>query len=753
MNSDSPAGRALPKRVWWPLGLLLAARLALGLAYSLVVPPWESYDEPGHFQYARYIARYHRLLQTGDPEAEVIWSKFQPPLYYLLAAPALLGYDLGETFQHPIANPYLANGNAGLNYTATSAHPTGQEAQTILALRMGRAVGAVICTLSVVFIFLTARRLWPAEPLLIWAATLLYAFWPQFLFNGSMMTNDLLMASLAAPVLYMTVRLLQDGLRRRWLAAVGGLLAAAALTKLNGLAFAPPALLAILLSFTGQQKRRALLGLAALVLLTLGAVWVLSMFEFVTGQVFQIETLRRFIRNLVQSRSATPVIGHLTTTDAITYGFWTFFASYGWGNLETLRPLYWLWAIGAGLAAVGLIRLAVQPGAAFPPSTNARRLSPVVIIAVAQILSLIGFSVALAIAQQDPYLVVGRYWLPGLPAVIVALLMGWRALTPPRHVRLVLQTACVAVLTTSWVAPFAVIAPAYARPPAPTRIDARVNAIFGDAIELIGYERPASVLPGSPWTVTLCWQARAPILVNYPMRLEIVGVDGQGYGRLETWPGGGNYPTALWEVHAPFCDHYTLGTDPALPAPAQARLMVQVIEKPGGPALAVQTGGGTRDTHEVYIPIKAWRATASAEALESTRYTFGNQIALTGYALLPQSNGQPGVRLILRWEALTDVNRDYTVFVHLRDTPETPFAQSDGPPRNGAYPTLLWNKGEVIIDERVLTFPADRPAPTLALYVGLLDVNDGNRPAVLDAQGRPVENGEVILRQGLTFAP
>jgi Asp-tRNA(Asn)/Glu-tRNA(Gln) amidotransferase A subunit family amidase len=43
---------------------------------------------------------------------------------------------------------------------------------------------------------------------------------------------------------------------------------------------------------------------------------------------------------------------------AIRYGFKTFLASYGWGNLEAYPWLYWLWAIGAALAA-GEVDLAI----------------------------------------------------------------------------------------------------------------------------------------------------------------------------------------------------------------------------------------------------------------------------------------------------------------------------------------------------------------------------------------------------------
>ena len=98
-----------------PLLLLLAARLALGLAYSQVVPAWEAYDEDGHFAYAHFLAAHHNLvLPANDPEAAQIWEKFQPPLYYDLIAPLVRLFEREPTFQSPALNPYLAKGDAGL---------------------------------------------------------------------------------------------------------------------------------------------------------------------------------------------------------------------------------------------------------------------------------------------------------------------------------------------------------------------------------------------------------------------------------------------------------------------------------------------------------------------------------------------------------------------------------------------------------------------------------------------------------------
>ena len=144
--------------------VLLALRFVLGVYYSLAVPPWESYDEPGHFQYARYLAVTGHLLDPNDPEAQSIWSRFQPPLYYLLVAPFIASFDLGQHALEPELNPYFTGGIAGLNYAVAFASPTPDQSAQLAALTTMRLVGVVISTASTIFMFLAARRLQALTP-------------------------------------------------------------------------------------------------------------------------------------------------------------------------------------------------------------------------------------------------------------------------------------------------------------------------------------------------------------------------------------------------------------------------------------------------------------------------------------------------------------------------------------------------------------------------------------------------------------
>lgn len=109
-------GAATPR---WLLPVILAGALIQGALYIWLMPPWQHYDEPGHFEYVWLVARHNRLPQDdeSDPEmrrsmvASMIehgfydglgylpdltvqdepiaigWAQLdEPPIYYLLAS-------------------------------------------------------------------------------------------------------------------------------------------------------------------------------------------------------------------------------------------------------------------------------------------------------------------------------------------------------------------------------------------------------------------------------------------------------------------------------------------------------------------------------------------------------------------------------------------------------------------------------------------------------------------------------------------
>jgi 4-amino-4-deoxy-L-arabinose transferase-like glycosyltransferase len=762
------SSRLKPRSARWlkyaPLLLLLAARLALGLAYSQVVPVWESDNEDGHFAYARYLAKHHTLvLRPDDPAAAQVFEKFQPPLYYDLIAPVIAGFDLGQTFAAPTRNPFIANGDAGINYALHPVTLSPAERSIESAIHAARVVSLLISTLSVIAVFLTARRLWPTEGSTAWAATALYAFWPEYLFVGSMVTNDGLITALSASALLLSVHLTLDGFRLRWVLLLSAVVGLALLTKLNGISLIALACAAVLFSLlaarglsASRRSGRLWLGVLVSGLLVAAALWLLSSFKFVTAQVLRLSSLQDFVSHLGPgSRQGTLDL----TSAALSYAFRTFLASYGWGNLETFEWMYWIWAVAVVVAVAGFIAAAWRRGRG-KPNTAPNSDPPARAYALMLVfgLALLGLTLALAIAAQSIYLVPGRYLLPALPAVVFLLVGGWRSWLPAgRWRRRTWQLISVGLIIVGWLVPFRIIAPAYARPSslsvATAKLNTTVAVFFDDSLELLAYSGPTEPIPGGALKVTLCWQAVAHLPADYTLLLEVVGADGQGYGRLRTYPGRGNYPTTQWALNTPFCEEYTVPVTAQIPAPALANLRLAWLHGLFGPPLAVRQSSGQLQGDPAYgIQFKVGgRPGYIPPIAQPVDYRFGAQIRLTGYAV---TSAGSSVGVTLRWQVLQDVRSNYVVFVHLRDSPSHAFAQGDGLPRQGAYPTGLWRLGENLLDEHRIglpALPATGSTPPLALYVGLYDLQTNIRLPAFDANNSELRNDEVILASGLVF--
>lgn len=107
---------------------------------------------------------------------------------------------------------------------------------------------------------------------------------------------------------------------------------------------------------------------------------------------------------------------------------------------------------------------------------------------------------------------------------------------------------------------------------------------------------------------------------------------------------------------------------------------------------------------------------------------FEGQILLTGYAF-DKASMQPGrvFPLALHWRALSRMETDYTVFVHLLDSAGRVLSQRDSQPVNGFRPTSTWAAGEEVADYHGLPLPADIPAGEYWLEVGLYEAATGKR--------------------------
>ncbi len=148
--------------------------------------------------------------------------------------------------------------------------------------------------------------------------------------------------------------------------------------------------------------------------------------------------------------------------------------------------------------------------------------------------------------------------------------------------------------------------------------------------------------------------------------------------------------------------------------------------------------------------------------------SFGGVMKLLGYDLpipniqYPISNTQYPIPINLKpddaltvtlyWQSLSEMNQDYSTFVHLLDENELIVAQRDMYPGQGLYPTSLWSVGEAIANRYVLRLPETAFAPNQAqLEVGLYDFATGERLLAYGPNGEPL--GDNVRFQEIEILP
>lgn len=189
--------------------IILAAYLALGVLYALKTPPWETPDEPAHFNYVRHLAEEGGLptLQPGDYDAvyleQIKAARFppslsidslryefhQPPLYYVLAAPL-----------------YLA------------ARSPGPLPALYLLRLFSVALGLVVLGLS----YAILSEIWPKEPLVIFGALGLMATVPMHIAMTAAVNNDTLAEAMLAGLTWIALRRATGRMRDRAFVIGGG---------------------------------------------------------------------------------------------------------------------------------------------------------------------------------------------------------------------------------------------------------------------------------------------------------------------------------------------------------------------------------------------------------------------------------------------------------------------------------------------------------------------------------------------------
>jgi len=196
-----------------------------------------------------------------------------------------------------------------------------------------------------------------------------------------------------------------------------------------------------------------------------------------------------------------------------------------------------------------------------------------------------------------------------------------------------------------------------------------------------------------------------------------------------SWPNGTVTQGAATYPPAPGCPATPSGTRiacdyPSAGAPQSAWVAVGVYSLEGGYRLPLPDGTDRLALKAVrLVPIQA-----DTGIPNPLRFDLGGRVRLAGYELSARVV-RPGdtLELVLYWQALANMDRDYTVFTQLLDEEPRIWAQDDHQPLQGAYPTSRWAPGDVIRDVYRLRVREDTPPGVYRLEVGMYLLSTGER--------------------------
>ncbi|MCB9148049.1 MAG: glycosyltransferase family 39 protein [Caldilineaceae bacterium] len=413
------------------LTVIVAVYLIVATLFALYTPPWQNPDEPAHYNYIAHIAAGHGLpvLQMGDydqalrdelttlhfpPERSIAalrYENYQPPLYYVTAAPVFwLAQQLGS-------------------------------AQPLIWLRLYDVLlGA--CSLLLLYACLDAA--FPQTPSIALAATAFSALLPMHIAMNAAVNNDglaelLLLAAMLTLLRWMAARFNGDAANPRLLLLLGVLLGLGLLTKIYAYALLPVCLLGVLMTewrlALGDLGRKIGAAVQPLVTVLIPAVLI---------------GIPLWLRNALNYGWRDPlglnwhdqvVVGQVTTAQWLAQNGWpaywqrawdftfkSFWGVFGWLGLFVDGRIYTALLLFSTVLMVGTLWIVGRTSLRWGKLSAMRQ----------QVALLFGLMLLAVLASYALYNLKfvqhqGRYLFWGLLPISALMAAGWRAMTrwPP----------------------------------------------------------------------------------------------------------------------------------------------------------------------------------------------------------------------------------------------------------------------------------------------------------------------------------
>lgn len=540
---------ALPSQ--WVAAGLAVAYVLLALWWSVVVPIGEGPDEPGHFDYALFLAREERLPVQGAGQAagEVPGEGHQPPLAYWLMQPAVGWLSPAEQTLEMGPNPEFWPAGDEANAYLRSSRDIWPYSGIGRAWHWARAVSALLGGATVALTFAVARRCLPQHPTIALGAAALVAFNPQFIFAGALVSNDPLLFALSALLLLLCVTIAGNmaASPRRTLgyaAAAGVVLGLLLITKQSAVALAPLPFVALAVRATvGRTHHRQSLWRVPTVVFQ--ALLMAGIALAVAGWWYT-RNLRLYgdLFGLDAFRETFALGGGDIAFAGVPGGLWALFRS-GWGNFGWLtvplpEGLYRALLAFCALGAAGLL-------AAVGQGWWAKR-GPAALLLLATTGFVCSWTAGFAMVA-GPVAWQGRFLFPAIGALATGLAAGLGAVLPRRSALWTLLALLVLLAAT---APGGVIAPRYrsfVRPAQPAdwgNTRARLSLPWKRGAEVRNAGFAARAPSGGTLDVVVTWHVLEQLDADYLVFVHLVNAAGDIVAEHNAPPKAGRFPTSSW---------------------------------------------------------------------------------------------------------------------------------------------------------------------------------------------------------------
>lgn len=285
--------RGIPTTAW------VCALVAIlnAASWSILIPPLQGPDEQAHFAYVQQLVENGKMPNGSSEEnfsSEELVAMRDLEFGEMILDPGTSSVPSRARrakLLHDLSQPGLSRKGDGSVGVAASEPPLYYALQTVpyelgsgstplTRLELMRLLSALLCGLTVLFVFLFIREALPAVPWAWTVGTLSAALSPLLGFVGGSLDPDALLFAVCAALFYCFARAFRRGFDRRMAGALGGVVALGFLTKVNFLALVGGVALGLLLltireARTSRREALRSLALAAGIAISPGVLYVL----------------------------------------------------------------------------------------------------------------------------------------------------------------------------------------------------------------------------------------------------------------------------------------------------------------------------------------------------------------------------------------------------------------------------------------------------------------------------------------------